>query len=284
MAQLVQIHQRIKAVETIKKITHAMRLISMSMHTRLKNREEPLKNYHAHLMELFKKIKSIQPLWHNSLFYPSYIQKNKKLIIIVGSQKGLCGNFNSGLFHFFERIVSDVELSDLHIIAIGKKADDYVKKKASIKNIIATYPNFTVNTLSSIVEDISSTILHATIPFYEVSIFSNNLKTFFIQKPQQSFLIPFATHQKHSETKPLEEFSWEHHPDEVLDALALQLFKATIEQLLFKSLLAEQAARFISMDSSTRNAKKIVEETILWYNKLRQDKITKELAELSGSF
>jgi F-type H+-transporting ATPase subunit gamma len=70
----------------------------------------------------------------------------------------------------------------------------------------------------------------------------------------------------------------------VLDILALQLCEITIQHILFESLLAEQAARFISMDSSTRNAETILEETILWYNKLRQAKITKELTELIGSF
>lgn len=77
---------------------------------------------------------------------------------------------------------------------------------------------------------------------------------------------------------------WEHTPHEVLDILALQALEVTIQHLLFESLLAEQAARFISMDSSTRNAEKILEETILWYNKLRQAKITRELTELTGSF
>jgi F-type H+-transporting ATPase subunit gamma len=66
--------------------------------------------------------------------------------------------------------------------------------------------------------------------------------------------------------------------------LAQQYLEAELQSLLYESLLAEHAARFISMDNATRNAEKLLEETKSDYNKLRQAKITKELTELTSSF
>jgi F-type H+-transporting ATPase subunit gamma len=83
---------------------------------------------------------------------------------------------------------------------------------------------------------------------------------------------------------PGEQYTWEQNPSDILDDLALQYLTATMYRLLFQSLLAEQAARFISMDNATRNAKQLLEDTQLQYNKLRQAKITRELTELSASF
>lgn len=283
MAQLIHMRQRIKAVETIKKITHAMRLIAMSTHTKLRSKQEPLKDYQHTINTLFKKIKSATPAWHNTLFYPPHTAQSRNLIILIGSQKGLCGNFNSGLFRFFEKMVLPDELANAHIIAIGRKAVDYIRE-LPVKDITALYPEFTSTNIVFIVHELMQKILHSAPPFTHVSVFSNKLKTFFIQKPHRAVIIPFTTytydHKQHIEL----DLIWEHDPHTILDMLALQLCQATIHHLLFESLLAEQAARFISMDSSTRNAETILEETILWYNKLRQAKITKELTELISSF
>jgi F-type H+-transporting ATPase subunit gamma len=280
MAQLIQMRQRIKAVETIKKITHAMRLISMSTHTRLRSKQEPLKAYQRAINVLFKKIRIAVPTWHNSILYPD-TKTLRPLIIIIGSQKGLCGNFNSTLFRLFETSVSASELAKTDVIAVGKKAVDYLKQKKT--RSLTSYADFTPQTMTYISRQIADHLIHAKPHFSTVIVFSNKLKTFFVQKPQMTSIIPFdnpSTHVNEHET----EFAWEQDPHEILDMLGWQALDASIQYLLFESLLAEQAARFISMDSSTRNAEKILEETILWYNKLRQAKITKELTELTGSF
>lgn len=280
MAQLIQMRQRIKAVETIKKITHAMRLISMSTHTRLRGRQEPLKVYQQTINTLFKKIRLAVPDWHNSVLYPDQ-KVSRPLIIVIGSQKGLCGNFNSALFRVLEMSISPQELAHTDVIAIGKKAVDYLKQKKT--KSLTSYPDFTPHTMPNIARQVINHLMHAKPHFSTVIVFSNKLKTFFIQKPQMTALIPFDNPKTHINEHDTE-LVWEHDPQEILDMLAWQALDASLQYLLFESLLAEQAARFISMDNSTRNAEKILEETVLWYNKLRQAKITKELTELTGSF
>ena len=110
------------------------------------------------------------------------------------------------------------------------------------------------------------------------------LKTFFVQKPQEAPLIPLTlkAEQELSNNQSID-YEWEQSPTSLLDELARQTILINLHYLLFESLLAEHAARFISMDNATRNAQALLEETKLQYNKLRQAKITKELTELVSS-
>ena len=94
MSQLIQMQRRIKAIATTKKITQAMRLISISLHTRLKKAEDNLQKYNSIISEI-----------PNIDFVSQYLNSNaeKNLYIIIGSQKGLCGTFNNQIAGFYNK-------------------------------------------------------------------------------------------------------------------------------------------------------------------------------------
>jgi F-type H+-transporting ATPase subunit gamma len=283
MSELVQIRQRIKAIETIQKITHAMRLIAMSAHSRLKKREVGLSEYIESLNALFYKVYSLNPGWNNSRIQP-LLTHTKMLVILVGSQKGLCGNFNTQLFAYFTQYMARHPESTFDITIIGKKTADIFKHQYPLLHIKAEYTIFNPHTIFSLAQEISDSIIHAHEPYTSVLLFSNELKGFFVQRPQTSQLIPFMplSTQTHADIK--EGYLYQQPPLELLDTLAYQCLESRIQYLLFMSLHAEQAARFLSMDGATRNALTLLETNKLLYNKLRQAKITKELTELTASF
>lgn len=283
MVQLIQMRQRIAAIETIKKITHAMRLVAMSTHTRLKNKEEPLQYYKSAISQLFNKVKSTIPEWKNETLNPS-TSSGHTLIIIIGSQKGLCGSFNTMLFNFFDRYRKEHIHGAVDIITLGKRATSYAQDR-HLGNIVKSYMDLSANNLLTISYELTNTVINSPKPYHRVLIVSNIIKNFFVQKPQVFTLVPFeepAVSSNQQLPLELEDYIWEQSAQEVLDVLIYQCVNANIQHLLFQSLLAEHAARFISMDNATRNAQNLLDETKLGYNKLRQAKITKELAELSG--
>lgn len=283
MTRLIQMRQRIKAIETIKKVTHAMRLISMSNHSRLKNKEENITRYKNEITNLFVTLKEQVPLWTNPLVSPVNDKKNT-LIILIGSQKGLCGNFNSVLFSFFATKKNSFDWKTTDIVTIGKKATDYIQHK-QIGTVIATYDNFTATKLQTITQELTDLITKQKKHYSSITVFSNRFKTFFIQNPKQIMLVPLAPEKKTTLIKNhIEDYQWEQKPHVILDTLALLYLNANISYLLFQSLLSEQAARFLSMDTSTRNAESLLDLATLQYNKMRQAKITRELTELTGSF
>lgn len=281
MAQMIQIRQRIKAIETIKKITHAMRLISMSSHTKLKGLQEPLFAYKNQLSHLFATIKHYNQNWIHPIFNPTSVE-NKHLVILVGSQKGLCGNFNNTLFYFFDDEIRELNSAATSFIAIGKKAVEHLQKKGIVP--LATYKSITATTIDSIARSIIHDITNAQAGYSSVTLFANCAKTFFMQKPQKHTLIPFTAEGTVEQTDHTDDYYWEQSIDSILNKLAEYLMATHLHAILFDSLLAEQAARFISMDGATRNADNLLEQTRLTYNKLRQFNITKELAELMGNF
>lgn len=283
MSQLIQMRQRIKAIETIKKITYAMRLISMSAHSRLKRKQDTIIRYINTIEQLFGKIYPTNASWQSPIINPTKTALNKKLIILVGSQKGLCGNFNSNLLYFFESQSEHHESFDM--IIIGKKIIESVKK-VSHAHVIATHETFNAHTLFTIAQAITDTIINASPVYESVILISNQLRGFFVQKPHETILVPFTPSSSATQVAPLstDDFVWEHEPTELLNHIANQYLEAQIQYLLFQSLYAEQAARFVSMDNATRNAENLLESTTLTYNKLRQAKITKELTELTSSF
>ncbi len=284
MSKLIQLRQRIKVIETIQKITHAMRLISMSIHSHLKRDEPPLTTYIHNLEKIFAQLESYAPNWTHPIVHPPKSIKQKTLIIIIGSQKGLCGSFNINLFKLCDHCMKDSPecKGNLVFIPIGQKAVDFLKDR-KIKNIVHTYAKFSPQLLLTIAKEITHTIIHEKEPYTSVVVISNEFKSFFNQKPRIYTLIPFTNQTTQTDPVP-DQMLWEQQPDQLLDAMVHQYLEGHIHFILFESLLAEHAARFVSMDTATRNADTLLDTAKLQYNKLRQAKITKELTELSGSY
>ncbi len=279
MSQLIQIRQRIKAVETIKKVTHAMRLISMSTHSHLRQQFGPLKEYIANVHALYARTQAGSA--YISQWATPSIQTAPVLCIVVGSQKGLVGNFNTMLFTALSDFCKVNDPHSLQFIGIGKQAVDYLHHHYQFQ-VKSTYQELSIRNAAILAEELANIIFMHAHQYKKIVMISNEPRTFFIQKPITSTLFPFAT-PKTDTSFQLHDYTWYQSREDILDILVKQSIRAQCEFLLFQSLMAENAARFISMDSSTRNAEQLLETTRLAYNKLRQAKITKEISELTGS-
>ena len=282
MSQLIQMRRRIRAIETIKKVTQAMRIISMSTHTRLKKQIKHMDEYKENLYGILNLLKKDKFIESNS-FFTNNNKAKKTLIILVSAQKGLSGNFNQSIFKYFSKVTSKEKIS---IICIGKKAKEFVR--TTNHNIIKSYNSISSPQILETTQDVFNLITNTESPYTSVQIFSNISSSFFSQKAQHSQIIPInldnKTKSTNKLTKDIDEYNWEQSQEDIFNHLTNTHIKITLQDAIFQSLLAEQAARFISMDSSTQNAKNMLTEMKLAYNKIRQAKITRELTDLSGSF
>jgi F-type H+-transporting ATPase subunit gamma len=283
MSKLIQMRNRIQTIETIRKITDVMRIISMSAHSRLKSKQEPLSEYLHVLKTLLAKVQQATPLWSHEQLLPKG-PNNNPLIIIIGSQKGLCGGFNTQLSKILNAYISHNPSAHYHFSAVGKKPIDYLINNHPEK-LICSFPALTSRNFLTIAQELTDLIMIATPAYTSVIIISNVFKNFFVQKATITQLIPFdPTHITTSTTPPTEGYIWDETPRDILNKLAVQYIEAQFQHLIFQSLLSEHAARFISMDNSTRNANTLLNTTKLEYNKVRQAKITTEITELTGNF
>lgn len=283
MSKLIQMRNRIQTIETIKKVTDVMRIISMSAHSRLKTKQEPLSRYLDELKMLFAKVQQATPSWSDERLIPTG-PNNNALIVVIGSQKGLCGGFNTQLSKFLQEYLKQQTTTRYAFTAVGKKSIDYLINNYPEK-LIRSFPSITTRNFLLIAQELTDLVITATPSYTSVTIISNIFKNFFVQKATITNLIPFdPTAINVTITPPAEEYIWDETPHDILDKLAIQYIEAQFQHLIFQSLLSEHAARFISMDNSTRNANSLLAATKLEYNKIRQAKITTEITELTGNF
>jgi F-type H+-transporting ATPase subunit gamma len=272
--------QRIQAIQTIKKITHAMRLISMSSHSRMKNQEQPLNTYQKTISVLIAKTAALRASCSNELLQPAGSDAHT-LIILIGSQKGLCAGFNTLLMQRFHRFAATQE--QFSLITVGKRATQLASQRYH-KQLIATYDTFGTHNLLPVAQELLNRIANAFRPYSAVYIVSNTAPTFFTQKPHVETVIPATAVSPEESAAGRIDYTIEQPAQEISDYLTHLYLLSRLQHALFQSLLAEHAARFISMDSSTRNAETLLEKMQLDYNKLRQANITRELTELSAFF
>lgn len=279
MSQLTLMRHHIKAVQTIRKITQAMRLISMSTHSRIKQFETPLHTYQKTILQLFIRARSSATV--DATLTEESVNAQTHLFILIGSQKGLCGSFNTSLFNFFDKTTEHTP--SYKVITVGKRATNYIQKNEPEK-LLAFYNTFGLHNALTIAQNLMQEIMQSHNTYAKVSIIYNSAPSFFAQKPVIQQLIPATLQEKRELAEPPVSYEWEQPPQEIITFLTRQYLLSQLQHALFQSLLAEHAARFISMDSSTRNANMMLEELQLTYNKLRQAKITRELTELSSFF
>lgn len=279
MSHIIELRQRIKAVSILQKTTHAMRLTSRSTHARLHKKKEFLERYRQELEQVLVLVRQELPVLPEAS-----VVKPKELLVVVGSQKGLCGGFNNRLRRFFEQSYPEIP-SGTKLIVIGKRIVEYLVGTYSIHY---SFETFNPTNFFAVTTELYQHILGPE-NYTKVSIVSNRPVSFFIQKATQTtFDVPLY---KKSDLDTVYHDGdlhglvhlYDQPPLYMIRYLEKMLMKVKLEEVLFNSLIAEQAARFLSMDASTTNAEKILEGMTRDYNKLRQAAITRELTDLSSS-
>jgi F-type H+-transporting ATPase subunit gamma len=284
MSQLIQLRRRIHAVETSKKIAQAMQLIARSTHAHLKKLRSTLEEYTHGLRSLLYDLEQQTPNWHHPVLHPVIERKGirRRLIILIGSQRGLCGSFNAMLIQFYNNYISKLDTTHhLDVIVVGNKTTEYFKESVFPK-AIRHFGSLSDKHINGIAQEITRLIMTTRPTYSSIVAICNEPKGFFTQKPRIFRVVPLAPDI--NDKPPLhDDRIWYMSSKKLLDSLVPLILESTLTYLISESFFAEQAARFISMDQSTRNAKALLTHLSLQYNKLRQAKITQELIELTST-
>ncbi|MBM3887122.1 hypothetical protein FJ364_04285, partial [Candidatus Dependentiae bacterium] len=276
MSHLVQLREQIKAVQTTKKITHAVRLVSMSMYAKLEKLTAPHKSYLESIANFFMTLLERQPAWQHPVFNTDDILDAHPLFIIIATSKGLCGSLNSNLFRFLEQTIFPRPHQKPEFIVLGQRGIRYIKER-SWGDVVYAYPELNSNNYTTIAEDIVDRIVNSNKHYSSVTFIGSRLQTFFHQQPKKMCLLPLCKDKldlfERDKTAAVpqqlfsEEFILEQPIDELLEATAISYSYAFVFNVLFQAILTEHAARFLAMDSSTNNAEKYLEKLTLQYNK-----------------
>lgn len=281
MATLISLKRRIKAAQNVSKTTRAMQMISAS---RLKRAQEAALAGRPYVEKLTELTQSVTAKTRDEEKHPYMKAKttaNKTLLIAISPDKGLCGGLLTNLLREFFTYTKQNNESSL--IVIGKKLENQVVKLPN--EVLASFhfgttlPAFdTVYPMIKLIND-----YYITGKVDTVKVLYTDFNSFFSQTPKVKQLLPIILpEEKVESTKSDDSIIYEPSLNEMVPPLLKHYLEMNLYQFLLESYLSEQAARMISMQNATNNARDIIEALKLEYNKTRQAKITSELLDIIG--
>lgn len=286
MANLRDIRNRISSVNNTQQITKAMKMVAAAKLRKAQTRMISTRPFASKMNEVVGKLVSGdlsgQPLMRHAE------EPKSVLLIVVGSDRGLCGAFNNNLFKVVEKEIHDTLASHhrngtLELITIGKKATAYFKKRSY--KVVQEVPGF----FDRIDYEETSSLMAGVMKRFEdgeidrVHIAYNEFKSVIAQNRIVKEVLPIRPENLLSEDSAKVEtidYLYENDPKEILSVLlplylVMELWRAVLE-----SNASEQGARMAAMDSATENAKELEQELRLKYNQARQSAITTEISEI----
>lgn len=285
MAQLTQIRHRITSIEKTRTVTSAMRLIAMSLYSKLEKQHATLRAYesaHSRLMEQLKRhgfdIKS-------HLAPASDTTPERQLLIYIASNRSLCGSMNTALNKYISHTPPVKNLIPTDSITLGAHAKEMHTHHPHAR-VLLHEPEITYASIPALAQRIVELCIHPGTPYNSIVLYYTKLSSFFSQVPTHITLFPLEDVDTMSTTReetPDDQLIWEQKQDIIAPPLLTHYFLTKIMTALFNSIISENAARFIAMDQSTNNANTYLDLLQIEYNKSRQSAITQELAELSSS-
>ena len=285
MASLKEVRNRIVSVNSTQQITKAMKMVSAAKLRRAQDAIHQMRPYAKKLAEMIATVSAQSDAGSENPFTEVREIKNA-LIIVVTSDRGLCGAFNANVGKATMALVNE-KYSSLHasgnvdILALGKKGGEYLSRRGYKVNDahadIFTRLNF------SNVREIGETVLNAfTEKQYDVVEvlfnFSKNVATQIIQTEQ---LLPLVASES-GENASSVDYIFEPTEEEIISELIPKSIKLSIFRALLESNSSEHGARMTAMDKATENAGELIKALKLEYNRSRQAAITKEILEIVG--
>lgn len=285
MANAKEILSRIKSVEDTKKITNAMYLISSS---KLKKARKSLNDtvpYFERLQETIAKILNYLPdIAHEYFDTRDHIKESEKKrgYIVITADKGLAGPYNANVIKMAEKELSKGDNNTLFVVGqVGRQY--FLKKKVMIDlEFLYTAQNPTIHRARVISRAIFELFNSKDID--EVYVIFTKMITPFKEEAQMIQLLPLKR-GSFSDTSSIDyhnlvEFS--PSPQAVMSRIVPNYVKGIIYGTLVESYSSEQYARMMAMESSTQNAKEMLKELNIKYNRVRQAAITQEITEVVG--
>jgi F-type H+-transporting ATPase subunit gamma len=281
MASTITLKRRITSIKNTRQITKAMELVSASKLRRAQEYAQRSRSYHELALELLQRLSEMPEVSRQPLFEKREVKN--RLFIVVTSNSGLAGAFNSNVLKMLAHALKDSESADVknHVICIGNKGAQFVRRLHDV-DLMAVYPAFgdhpTANDirpiLNSVVEEYKAEEID------EVKLLYTVFKSTVVQVSQNFQLLPVEAPEASTSSAPVTNF--EPDAETVIDQVATRLIEAQVWQAVLESLASEHAMRMVAMKNASDNAKDLIDDYTLELNTARQASITQELAEITG--
>ena len=289
MANLKEVRLRIASVSSTQQITKAMKMVSAAKLRRAQDAVTQMRPYASKLKEILENVSSTLEGSAGGAFSKQRAEKNV-LLIVITSNRGLCGAFNANVIKTANRLIKDdFKASKVSVFCIGKKGADYFRKAninvldgenaASLNSI---FDKLKFDHVAPIAERIMKSFENGE--FDKVVMIYNQFKNAAVQVLTTENYLPVQKPKLDTTVKKGKKTDYIYEPNKetIVENLIPKSLKTQLYKALLDSLASEHGARMTAMHKATDNAGTLIKDLKLMYNKARQAAITNEILEIVG--
>jgi len=282
MANLKIVRNRIQSVKSTQQITKAMKMVAAAKLRKSQDRIMQMRPYAQKLSHLFQNLSAAEQ--DAQAWYNQQREENKILVVLVSSDRGLCGAFNSTIIKAAIRMASEkyptqYAKGNVTFLPLGKKAFEFFSKKN--QPIVADYWNvfhgLSYDKVAEVGEFMMNSFKNGS--YDKIEIIYNEFKNVATQILRTEQFLPVAPVKKTS-TTPDTDYIYQPNQSEIIIGLVPKSLKIQLYKAVLDSNAAENGARMTAMDKATENAGDLLKDLKLTYNRTRQAAITKEILEI----
>jgi F-type H+-transporting ATPase subunit gamma len=276
-----EIRRRIRSVRNISQITRAMEMVSASKMRRAQQRVTASRPYSDRLQGVIADLAALQLDLEDIRQFPLLQHREIKNVgvIVVTPDKGLTGPLNSNILRRASRFILREANAPVRVVATGKKARDFMLRTK--QDLVAEFTNLGDNVSLDDIRPIAQIALEDFISgkvdavYVVYARFINTL----LQSPDLKQILPIVRPEGAGVYR---DYIFEPNPAAVLESLLPRFVEIQIYQAMLEAIASEHSARMVAMRSASDNAKDIVSDLTLSYNKARQAQITSEVSEIAA--
>jgi F-type H+-transporting ATPase subunit gamma len=276
MPALIDIRRRVRSVKNTQQITKAMKMVSAAKLRRAQEAMFAARPYARKMLEVLKSL----AVRAESHAHPLLQDRGDERIglIVITSDKGLCGGFNANIIRTAARFLADRPGKDLSLALLGRKGRDYFRRR---QYRVRTEQ---VGIFQALRYSHAQEIAHRTIEEFvkheydQVYLVYNEFKSVIQQRVVVDRLLPIEREIKPEE--PELDYIYEPSARAIFHGILPKFVETQVWHALLESAAAEHAARMTAMDAATNNASDVIDNLTLYMNKVRQAAITKEIIEV----
>lgn len=284
MASLKEVKNRISSVVSTQQITKAMKMVAAAKLRRSQDKVQQMRPFAEKLNAIFRNLSSAQE--GESGWYSKVRPEKNILLIVISSDRGLCGSFNSNIFKEAMRAVTEKYSSQwkqgtITVLPLGKRGQDFFRKRNfnQITQFVNVFQDLTYDNVSAIADYVMNEFREGR--YDKVILFYNEFKNVATQVLRAEQYLPVLPPAEGSTSNNID-YIYQPEQEEILAGLIPKSLKVQLFKGLLDSNAAENGARMTAMDKATENAGELLKELRLTYNRTRQAAITKEILEIVG--
>lgn len=281
MASGKDLKRRIASVKSTQQITKAMKMVAAA---RLRRAQEAIVKARPFAVSIRQVVQNLAQDEESREMHPLLSKREVKnvVVVLITSDRGLCGSFNSSLLKKAEQMfkAEAKNYASFSFICIGKKGYEYLNhRKIPVKHYYQDFQKgMTYARVQAVAEELINS--YTASEFDEVRIIFSEFRSAVSQIPRAEVLLPVVIDPKEGDGSTQTDFIFEPNRQEILTQLLPRYFKAKLFKGLLESAASEHGARMAAMDNATKNSGEMIRKLTLEFNKIRQAGITKELLEI----